>query len=61
MGPPKGRYFDPAPLAEVETFVLTADGVEVRANGAATFDVHNARHPDSKYARNGHLRGTTTA
>lgn len=47
-GPPKGRHFDPAPLAEVGAFVLTADGVEVRGVGDVTLDVHHARHSESK-------------
>jgi hypothetical protein len=48
VGPPKGRYFDPAPLAEVRELVLTADGVEARSGETVRLDVHNAGHPDSK-------------
>lgn len=52
LGPPKGRYFDPAPLLEVGTLDVDTNGVTADVNGDRMIDVHNATHPESKY-RNG--------
>lgn len=52
LGPPKGRYYDPAPLREVEVLDLDTHGVSAHLNGCHVIDVHNALHPDTKN-RNG--------
>ncbi len=47
-GPPKGRYYDPAPLCEVKWLDLNHDGVTAAIDGQHVTDVHNATHPATK-------------
>jgi hypothetical protein len=43
------RYYDPAPLLNVERLLLTPDGVVgLAAGGEQLIDVHHAAHPESK-------------
>jgi len=47
-GPPNGRYYDPAPLREVEWLEMNHDGVTAIVDGEHVVDVHNATHPATK-------------
>ncbi|HEX5164342.1 MAG TPA: hypothetical protein VFV93_03010 [Thermomicrobiales bacterium] len=47
-GPPKGRYFDPAPLQQAEWLDLTSDGATTEHGGECAIDVHNSTHPATK-------------
>ena len=47
-GPPKGRYYDPAPLREVDWLDLDDNGAVSVINGERVIDVHNASHPETK-------------
>jgi hypothetical protein len=47
-GPPKGRYYDPTPIREVDWLELTSDGAVAIIDGERVIDVHNASHPDTK-------------
>lgn len=49
VGEGVGRAYDPTPLLAVTRLQLTSDGVYgVHADGTATIDVHNVRHPRSR-------------
>jgi len=49
LGQKPNKRYDPAPLLEVDSLELSADGVVgLMADGGRIVDVHNARHPDSK-------------
>jgi hypothetical protein len=47
-GPPKGRYYDPSPLRQVDQLELTTDGAVTTIDGERIVDVHNASHPETK-------------
>jgi hypothetical protein len=47
-GPPKGRYYDPAPLRQVDRLELTTDGAVTTIDGERIIDVHNSTHPETK-------------
>jgi hypothetical protein len=47
-GPPKGRYYDPAPIRDVDWLELTTDGAVTIIDGERVVDVHNAVHPATK-------------
>ena len=47
-GPPKGRYYDPAPLRQVDQLELTTDGAVTIIDSERIIDVHNATHPATK-------------
>ncbi|RIK38623.1 MAG: hypothetical protein DCC58_16430 [Chloroflexi bacterium] len=51
MGPPKGRYYDPAPLRSVESITLTPEGVSLETGDGTIYDVHNALHPETKHVQ----------
>ena len=47
-GPPKGKYYDPAPLRQVDWLELTTDGAVATIDSERISDVHNATHPETK-------------
>ena len=49
VGEKPNRVYDPAPLLTVETLTLTPTGAEAHLpDGVVLFDVHNARHPNTR-------------
>jgi hypothetical protein len=43
------RYYDPAPLLEVDSLLLSPGGaIGIAAGGERTIDIHHAEHPQSK-------------
>jgi len=47
-GPATTRVYDPTPLLEVESLLLTPRGCIGEVDGQTVLDVHNADHPDTR-------------